>query len=678
MKKILYAIALLLVLQVPFGVVRAQVPQTFTYQAVVRGEHGIVANRHVGVQISILRGSEDGMAVYTETQTLVTNGNGLFTVRIGTEENPIDGIDWSRGPYFLKSEVDPEGGNNYTISTVQQMLSVPYALRAHVVDSIVGGVHFTEEDPRFTAWTKDYNDLTNKPHLFPGDYDSLINKPVLFSGDYNDLTNKPVLFSGDYNDLINKPSLFSGNYNDLTNKPTIPTVPTNVSAFTNDAGYLTSYTETDPQFVAWGKNYNELINKPTIPTVPTNVSAFANDAGYLTSYTETQELSMGNDTIYLTGGSFVKLPDGFSGDYNDLTNTPTIPTVPTEVSAFTNDAGYITANDLAQVLAGLSATIDSLGDSLAARTSRYDSIVGHFQQKIDDVQGRIDRLTAPQVPASALNGVFSVSASNQVRFSPGNLQYKATLGSHSTAAGSMAPGTWRFAEHQYDFVTPANNTSSAEDYGEWIDLFFYGTSGWNSGYSQYQPWSRSAQGGCNTDSLVGDNVNADWAYYNAISNGGDEAGLWRTLSKDEWDYLLNGREGSTIGNVTNARYAYIAIEVQSENLSGMVLFPDNYVHPNGLIEPYSINGAVASLKVYTLEQWQSMEEAGCVFLYAAGESTGTSLNENGGVVYCWTSTSVSAGQEEAYALKVDFLNSVDVFASTTVKGFSVRPVTDVR
>ena len=107
----------------------------------------------------------------------------------------------------------------------------------------------------------------------------------------------------------------SGSYTDLLNKPTIPTVPTKLSGFTDDLGsspththsqYLTSYTETDPVFTAsaahgitssdisnWnGKSdfsgdYDDLSNKPTIPTVPTNVSAFNNDAGYLTSYTET-------------------------------------------------------------------------------------------------------------------------------------------------------------------------------------------------------------------------------------------------------------------------------------------------------------------------------------------------------------------------------------------------------
>ena len=59
------------------------------------------------------------------------------------------------------------------------------------------------------------------------------------AGDWNTLLNKPTLFSGSYDDLTNKPTLFSGSYDDLTNKPSIPTVPTTISSFTNDAGYIT-------------------------------------------------------------------------------------------------------------------------------------------------------------------------------------------------------------------------------------------------------------------------------------------------------------------------------------------------------------------------------------------------------------------------------------------------------
>jgi hypothetical protein len=66
-------------------------------------------------------------------------------------------------------------------------------------------------------------------------------------------------FSGNYNDLTNKPSLFSGSYNDLTNRPTIPTVPTNISAFTNDANYATTTQLNTKQ--------NTLVSGSTIKTI---------------------------------------------------------------------------------------------------------------------------------------------------------------------------------------------------------------------------------------------------------------------------------------------------------------------------------------------------------------------------------------------------------------------------
>ena len=122
--------------------------------------------------------------------------------------------------------------------------------------------------------------------------------------------------------------------------PAIPTVPTNVSAFTNDAGYITGYTETDPTVPAWAKeankpayDYTEIANTPAIPTVPTNVSAFTNDAGYLTGYTETDP----------TVPAWAKETNKPTYDYSEIANTPVIPTVPTNVSAFTNDAGYLTS-----------------------------------------------------------------------------------------------------------------------------------------------------------------------------------------------------------------------------------------------------------------------------------------------------------------------------------------------
>ena len=300
----------------------AQSPEKFSYQAVVRNaSNALVCNAPVGVRVSILQGSTTGNPIYVETQTVTTNANGLLTLEIGggsVQQGTFAGIDWASGPYYLKTETDPNGGTNFSITSTQQLLSVPYALYAKDAGNTFSG---------------DYNDLTNAP--------TIPTVPTNVSA----FTNDAGYITG-YTETDPQFNAWDKDYNDLINKPVIPTVPTNVSAFTNDAGYLTNYTETDPQFNAWDKDYNDLINKPSIPSVPTNVSAFVNDVPYLTSFTEQQVLTISNDTIFLTGGSYVKLPAaavGFSGDYNDLVNTPTIPTVPTNVSAFNNDAGYITS-----------------------------------------------------------------------------------------------------------------------------------------------------------------------------------------------------------------------------------------------------------------------------------------------------------------------------------------------
>jgi len=110
----------------------AQAPQKMSYQSVLRNSSNVLlANTTVGIKISVLQGTASGTAVYVETQTATTNGNGLVSLQIGTGTvvtGSFTGINWAAGPYFIKTETDPAGGTNYGITGTQEMLSVPYAL----------------------------------------------------------------------------------------------------------------------------------------------------------------------------------------------------------------------------------------------------------------------------------------------------------------------------------------------------------------------------------------------------------------------------------------------------------------------------------------------------------------------------------------------------------------------
>jgi len=111
----------------------AQTPEKMSYQVILRdASNTLLTNQEVGMQISILQTTITGTAVYIETQTATTNINGLVSIAIGsgTSSNNFSAIDWSAGPYFIKTETDPSGGSSYTITGTSQIMSVPFALYA--------------------------------------------------------------------------------------------------------------------------------------------------------------------------------------------------------------------------------------------------------------------------------------------------------------------------------------------------------------------------------------------------------------------------------------------------------------------------------------------------------------------------------------------------------------------
>ena len=221
------------------------------------------------------------------------------------------------------------------------------------------------------------------------------------------------------------------------------------------------------------------------------------------------------------------------------------------------------------------------------------------------------------IPEGALPGLFSVGSGRKVYFSQGNLQYLAKGGPADDASataeyGQSVGGTWRFAEHQSDIIGQ-NNLNASPTYEGWIDLFAWGTSGYNHGASCYQPWSMDANK--SSYSAYGNNdyhlysqtpATADWGY-NAIQNG--EGSNWRTLSNEngqgELHYLFNGRPDA------NQLYGEGCVD----GVNGLIILPDNWTLPVGLT---FTSGAIGWSNVYSYSEWAKMEAAGAVFLPAAG------------------------------------------------------------
>lgn len=157
----------------------AQIPEKISYQAVVRNSNNeLVKNTSIGMQVSILEKSPDGNIIFSERHFPETNNNGLVSIT-NNEGTLVSGdfssIDWSEGPYFLKSETDLTGGSNYTITGTTQLLSVPYALSAKTAERLSEPV--VETDPKFNSseaaniTAEDISNLDNLSGTNTGDQD---------------------------------------------------------------------------------------------------------------------------------------------------------------------------------------------------------------------------------------------------------------------------------------------------------------------------------------------------------------------------------------------------------------------------------------------------------------------------------------------------------------------------
>ncbi len=607
MKKVILSLLSLILLA---GSVIAQTPKGFNYQAVVRNSAGhLMAYSMVGVRLSIVQGSATGSTVYQQTETVITNGNGLFTLVVGDNSADFDNINWSNGPYYIVSEIDPNGGNNYTLSTSQKILAIPYALHATVADRISENFVFDERDPRFREWG----------YL----YDSLRNAPTRLSDFINDLE---FTLHGD--------TLF---YNE-NNYIILPRV--------TGIGFST---------VEWDSVLHH----------PIYLSQFINDLNFITP----GEIRISGDTLFFNDNSYVILPPTTTIEWDSVLNHPTA------LSQFTNDLGFITTESqgLADVIAinnnangqikNLSYPTDSLDavnkayvDSLvAALNDRIDSINNVYEQRFDSINNRVFELEHPKVPG-ALPGIFTVSATKKVNFSQGNLQYRPRI------------KTWRFAVNQYDIAGSDNNNVFMQAYcSSWVDLFGYGTSGWDGGAGRFMPYETTTNNTEYTEATDGNDLvdfyaNADWGFYNPIINGGNQMAMWRTLTYSEWTYLLTQRpNASELKGLATV-----------ESTPGFILLPDDWQCPAGLT--FVNTNSDYTTNVYNATSWAAMEAAGAVFLPAAGERTSSSTSNIGIIGNYWSASHVNG--TTGYSFHVAPNSNVMQNTVTYSTGCSVRLVRD--
>ncbi len=242
-------------------------------------------------------------------------------------------------------------------------------------------------------------------------------------------------------------------------------------------------------------------------------------------------------------------------------------------------------------------------------------------------------------------GLFSVNSTKKVIISQGNLCYK------------INSQVWSFLMSQYETSEASEGVGgdySMSTKGE-VTLFGWGTSGWNNGNVKYMPYNtdNAASGGGGsygygptdgssyTYSLTGTYAHADWGVHNAISNGGNVAGRWRTLTSGQWDTLFTKRTTTGIVNGTaGARYTYACVN----NKNGIILFPDDFEPP--AFRHGSSWGIINDKSKWTtniyLRDWYYLEAEGAVFLPAAGIRSSFTVSNVNGIGSYWSSSCYNA------------------------------------
>lgn len=712
MKKIITIVAMTLLWFVSLS---AQVPQKLTYQAVIRDAAGnVVNNQDLAVQITILQGSVEGPVVYSENHTTATTVNGVITLEVGGGMTTYDfsSIDWSNGPFYIRSTAELNGKS---ISVTSQLLSVPYSLFAHrafladkvdeqFLEDIIAAKIQSALDERDAAWeSKMQSAMDERDAIWQSKLDAL--EAVLDSISAQ-MSVPPI-------DTVPSDTIPTDTIpTDTVSTDTTPAdtvfksaaihgvLPGKFSMWENyqvqfSKGMLqylaskdvwrfakTQYDIVDKSFhdywmypaKGWADKFEHGAGSEDDPECPyyyfdqgvgesydyleraQRISSYAiRNGGNKTNLWSTPStedwrylMFMRNraDSLFSKGkvngiDGYIFLPDDWSFSV-DSSFTPKAENCAANVydkkawekmeslgAVFMPCASYwawgyaeydpaalqLTAdhaysnckfddwggsfiecdNDFIRVISGETPT----HYRLVVSAKKATEIMNGEEIENEDFDGEDEDVPNNYLPDSLvdlsnvdmneglLHGKFSVSETKQVNFSQGNLQY------------NQDTKTWRFADNQY--------LSYKQD---WINQFRFGTSGYScdpmKGFVRDETYPGYAPGGSNAGTKY------DWGVYNPISNGGNTPNIWRTLTIEEWEYLITGRK-------KDGRELFSYATVCGKK--GIVLLPDDWDFNNELsfADSFDIDLDFYKRAVYTCDQWTRMEESGAVFLPSDGK-----------------------------------------------------------
>ena len=269
------------------------------------------------------------------------------------------------------------------------------------------------------------------------------------------------------------------------------------------------------------------------------------------------------------------------------------------------------------------------------KVSTPDGMIGKYACTMSEVPEVIANTysisgVSMTVRQGMLGGLFTINpGGGKVHFSQGNLQ--AVYTSDKTSGW-----TWSFATNQYDYIGNATANTAVGDNvvttDGTVDLFgWVGVSSSLAAYGINNNMNHSSYG-----NTVNEALKNDWGH-NQISNGGNTADTWRTLTSAEWAYVFQGRTGAS------QKYGHGSVN----GVNGMIILPDVWVLPSGLS---FTAGSSAWANSYTTDQWEKMEKNGAVFLPATGVRSGSSVSYVGSSYY-WSSTSHESYAQHAYSVR---------------------------